>query len=173
MTNEKRFWEKVRKTDDCWLWVGHKNTMTGVGLYAVSRGDFREAHIYSWELENGPMPEPETRQVRVVEQTCKKPNCVRPDHLLVIFGKNKDELEKERKKILLPSGLHPNSNEARSQRTHCINGHEYTEQNTIRRKNTRRCRTCKNEQSKQRRLRQKQAKEDFQNHFGSLIKMEI
>jgi hypothetical protein len=72
-TSDERFWEKVQKTDTCWIWVGAK-LPTGYGRFW--EGDrCINAH---WYLLN---PRPVGKQVAC--HTCDNPSCVRPDHIFV------------------------------------------------------------------------------------------
>lgn len=74
---EERFWTKVVKTDDCWLWTAATTKGYGV-MGAGGRGEgLILAHRFSWELVNGPVPDGLQLDHR---RTCPK-NCVRPDHL--------------------------------------------------------------------------------------------
>jgi hypothetical protein len=72
---EVRFWAKVNKTDDCWLWTAA--TVAGYGAIGL-RGKHIKAHRYSWELANGPIPD----GLHVLHR-CDNPPCVRPDHLFL------------------------------------------------------------------------------------------
>lgn len=76
-----RFWTKVEKTDDCWLWVGSK-TKTGYGklwdgIDRTGSGTI-DAHRLSWILHFGPIPEE-----MYVCHRCDVKVCVRPDHLFL------------------------------------------------------------------------------------------
>ena len=51
----ERFWVYVRKTDNCWIWVGGK-TPGGYGLFRY-HGRQQGAHRIAWELICGPIPE--------------------------------------------------------------------------------------------------------------------
>lgn len=79
-----QFWARVEKTDACWLWTG--------STYGIGYGQFkhanknRAAHIFSYELHHGPVPEG-----LVVCHHCDVPGCVRPDHLFV--GTHKDNTQ--------------------------------------------------------------------------------
>lgn len=72
--NGSKFWERVERTESCWLWRG--------GLFASGYGRFwqngtnRRAHRVAYELTHGALA-PEDR----VCHTCDTPACVRPDHL--------------------------------------------------------------------------------------------
>jgi len=73
---EERFFEHVEKSDDCWLWTGHINSM-GYGSFGISveRGSIL-AHVASHEMFVGPIPEG-----MEVCHKCAVPLCVRPEHL--------------------------------------------------------------------------------------------
>jgi len=71
----ERFWEKVRRSDGCWLWLGNRNA-DGYGQFKMPRGNAR-AHRVAYELVHGPIPAGQD-----ILHTCDNPPCVRPDHLL-------------------------------------------------------------------------------------------
>lgn len=70
-----RFWAKVDKSGECWLWTGRKDD-GGYGRFTFN-GKERLAHRVSYELTHGPIPE--GQDIRHLE--CDTPACVRPDHL--------------------------------------------------------------------------------------------
>lgn len=75
-STEERFWAKVDKTGDCWLWTGA--TVKGIyGRFRVNEDTFALAHRFAYELAVGPIPEGMDIDHRA---TCSK-RCVRPDHL--------------------------------------------------------------------------------------------
>lgn len=90
---ETRFWAKVSKSDDCWIWIGSR-TRNNKG--ELSYGSFRvggkralantTAHRVSWMLANGPIPDNHD-----ICHTCDNPACVRPDHLFL--GSRKRNVE--------------------------------------------------------------------------------
>ena len=73
-----RFWEKVQKTETCWLWTG---TMPEHGYGAIYRsrqvGKGRmAAHRVAYEMFRGPIPHGLT-----IDHLCRNRRCVNPDHL--------------------------------------------------------------------------------------------
>lgn len=70
----ERFWDKVRVTDGCWLWIAHTDR-AGYGRI-WQNNIMSHAHRVSWELCNGPIP----NRLHVLHQ-CDNPPCVNPDHL--------------------------------------------------------------------------------------------
>lgn len=83
---DSRFWEKVRKREGCWDWLGSKDH-NGYGSFYVSpaRGSIL-AHRFSYELASGRPTAPE-----VVMHSCDTPSCVNPAHLRL--GTMKDNSE--------------------------------------------------------------------------------
>jgi hypothetical protein len=124
-TPEERFWEKVEKTDSCWLWTAAKSK--GYGAFKVA-GRQEEAHRYSYELLVGPIPTGLT-----IDHLCRNPACVNPAHLEPVTN---------RENVL--RGISPWAKNAA--KTHCPQGHPYDEENT--RWNSlgsRECKTCRRE----------------------------
>lgn len=81
-----RLWEKVRKTDTCWLWTAatQRGGYGVVGLGRKGQGQ-RGAHRVSFELAFGPIP----KGMSVLHR-CDTPACVRPDHLFL--GTQRDNI---------------------------------------------------------------------------------
>lgn len=72
----ERFWQKVKKTDGCWLWIGSRDT-NGYGRIGTGgKTGLASAHRVSYELTNGQIPD----GLHVLH-SCDNPSCVRPDHL--------------------------------------------------------------------------------------------
>ena len=80
---EIRFWNKVNKTDTCWLFTGYKNKK-GYGKFKVNKQIL--AHRFSYELHYGPIP-----KGMYVCHKCDNPPCIRPDHLFL--GTQKDNMD--------------------------------------------------------------------------------
>jgi len=82
----ERFWEKVDKSGDCWMWIASK-LPAGYGVFVVKKGDSpRHAHRLAYELSVGPIPD----GMQVLHR-CDNPSCVRPGHLFV--GTQKDNMQ--------------------------------------------------------------------------------
>jgi hypothetical protein len=73
---EDRFWEKVIKTERCWLWVGNRNKKGYGRFWLDGRNHF--AQRVSWRLHHGPFND----ELRVLHR-CDRPSCVHPDHLFL------------------------------------------------------------------------------------------
>src|SRR5580765_285588 len=74
----ERFWEKVDKSGDCWMWTARRNS-AGYGTIFSDKTKLPEyAHRISWELHYGAIPDG-----LFVLHCCDVPACVRPDHLFL------------------------------------------------------------------------------------------
>lgn len=78
---EERFWQRVDKTETCWLWTGDKYP-TGYGRIKVN-GKFKSTHRFSYELNVGEIPKGEGHHGICVCHKCDIKSCVRPDHLFL------------------------------------------------------------------------------------------
>ena len=74
--NQNRFWTKVVRTDDCWIWTAC-TIGDGYGKFSAN-GIQYSAHRYSYEIAFGTIPDG-----LWVCHKCDVPSCVRPDHLFL------------------------------------------------------------------------------------------
>ncbi len=125
-TPEEWFWAKVDKTQTCWLWTAY--TMpNGYGQFRYE-GRMRLAHRLSYEWLIGPIP-----TGLQLDHLCRVRHCVNPAHL---------EPVTTRINLLRGEGF----SAANARKTHCINGHEFTRDNTRSWKDSIRiCRACDRE----------------------------
>lgn len=72
----ERFWSKVDKSGDCWLWTAARWS-TGYGGMKIS-GSRYLAHRIAYAIANGSTP----GGMSVLHE-CDTPLCVRPDHLSI------------------------------------------------------------------------------------------
>jgi len=89
LTNDdiKRFWAKVTKSDNCWLWNAGKDK-DGYGQFWLnSEQRSIRAHRISYFLKSGEVPE-------FALHTCDNPSCVNPNHLY-----NGNHLQNQRDRV--------------------------------------------------------------------------
>ena len=86
---EDRFWAKVIKSQECWLWKAARSPR-GYGIF-YDGNRLVYAHRVSWSLANGEIP-----QGMNVLHRCDTPECVNPKHLFL--GTQSDNLLDCRKK---------------------------------------------------------------------------
>ena len=109
----ERFWAKVDATGICWDWTGSRSAK-GYGNFNINRerGCVRPHRVVFELLGLPPVPADMT-----VDHLCRNKACVNPDHLeIVTAGENT---------------LRGGAMSARyARRSQCINGHDYTPENT-------------------------------------------
>lgn len=84
-----RFMDKVRKTLDCWVWVGAMRP-NGYGIFRVGK-KLISAHRFSFESANGPIP-----NGKYICHSCDNRRCVNPSHLWA--GSQSDNMKDALKK---------------------------------------------------------------------------
>lgn len=80
----KRFWDKVNKTETCWLWTAQLSPK-GYGVFDWQDRP-RRAHRLSYEAATGVHP-----GALQVDHLCYTRNCVRPDHLQLATNQQNNE----------------------------------------------------------------------------------
>lgn len=109
----ERFWEKVDKSGECWLWTSGTDR-DGYGYFLVRAGKTVRAHRFSYQQEVGPIPDG-----LVIDHLCRVRGCVNPAHLepvTVAENIRRGDTGKARAAQLLAL-------------THCKNGHEWSGEN--------------------------------------------
>ncbi len=113
----------IKKLGECWEWTAGLN---GEGYVILLRdGRHQRGHRFFYETLVGAIPEKLD-----LDHLCRVRHCINPRHT---------EPVTRRTNILRGDGVAAK----RAKITHCPNGHEYTPENTLRKKNNSRiCREC-------------------------------
>jgi hypothetical protein len=123
----KRFSKKfvVTHSTGCWIWTGHTQ---GTGYGQMRIGDTHMlAHRLSYEHFVGPIPKD-----GIIHHHCEETICVNPAHLWLVRNQA-EHLEVHNWDV----------GEANRNKTHCLNGHEFSEENTYNSPKGRECRECR------------------------------
>lgn len=107
---------------DCWAWQGFK--YQGYGRYRINSKITKKAHRVVYELLKGPIPEGLES-----DHLCLNRSCVNPDHIEPVT-----RAENLRRSHVTGAG--------NGARTHCRQGHEFTNKNTYAWRGKRFCLKC-------------------------------
>jgi len=118
-----RFWAKVDKSGDCWLWIGATNK-GGYGSLTINRKTYG-AHRIAIQLAGIEIP-PGLH----VDHKCRNRLCVNPDHLRLVTPRQ-NVLENSMGLAALNAA-----------KTHCPKEHPYTPENVYLYRGRRYCRKC-------------------------------
>ena len=133
MSDEERFWSKVDKSGECWVWTAALFEK-GYGAFWLNGRQIR-AHRFSFELAGG-----KRGPDQVIDHRCHTKACVRPDHLRAVSHRENS----------MDFGVSATN----ARKTHCPRGHAYTGLNAHGR---RFCRTCVRAWDREHRQRRKAA----------------
>ncbi len=138
----ERFWGKVDKAGlvpvhrpelgSCWMWI--ESCQKGYGSFYLN-GRKVGAHRFAYELLVGPVPDGLELDHLCHNDSgcaggpCVHRRCVNPSHL--------EPVSHRENMIRGATFIAPNL-----AKTHCVNGHEFTSENTYTWHGTRQCRTC-------------------------------
>jgi hypothetical protein len=103
-TLEKRFWEKVIKTDnieDCWEWNGASRSKFGYGSISFN-GKLIDSHRLSWMIFNNNY---DIISKDYVCHKCDNPKCVNPNHLFLGNAKINAQDAYDKGRIIVPEGI--------------------------------------------------------------------
>lgn len=119
------FWSNIKQVNTgCWEWQASIRK-DGYAMHRIAKS-LVLVHRIMFVISNGRLPS------YLVRHTCDNPKCVNPDHL--IEGYDQDNIDD---KYLHGKGLKKNT------KTHCINGHEFTDSTSyISPRGIRSCRIC-------------------------------
>lgn len=131
------FISKAMPNGDCLIWIAARNK-EGYGRFQY-QGKLWMAHRLAWTIKFGKIPD----GLHVLHK-CDNPPCINTDHLFL--GSNADNILDKVSK----------GRQARNFKTHCKNGHEYTEENTfVRKQGWKECRICIRQNQKAARKRKR------------------
>jgi hypothetical protein len=113
----------------CWEFTGALND-GGYGIIQIGRGIGTDrAHRVVFRSEVGEIPDGMT-----IDHLCLNPRCVNPAHLEMVT-----RAENTRRQWAAGRG---NAGVRQREKTHCPQGHPYSDENTYRGQGRRQCRAC-------------------------------
>ncbi|MGW5518483.1 HNH endonuclease signature motif containing protein [Nocardia africana] len=125
----------------CWNWTRAKSA-AGYGVVRPAGSkQVVYTHRASFEFHRGPIP-----TGMDIDHLCRNRACCNPTHLEAVTHQ-----VNMLRAPFTALDLHRN-------KTHCVNGHEFTPENTYQARSQRRCKTCRKASDAARYLRRKAAK---------------
>lgn len=149
-TPADRFFAKVNKTETCWLWIGATNHLGYPQIWDAKTKRVDMAHRVSVRMSGREIPEGWE-----VDHLCRTPACVNPDHLEPVTH----TVNMERVPF--------SAIDFQLAKTHCPQGHEYTPENTRRKKVnssggiSRECKACMADKQRARRARKRAQRQNL------------
>lgn len=125
----------------CWLWLGCTDPK-GYGHFRLN-GSICKAHRVAYELFVGPIP-----FGLQLDHLCRVKGCVNPAHLEAVTNSENQRRTRGRRPLWGLAAIE-------AKRTHCPQGHPYSESNTYRWRRQRRCRECNRLQAQKQRRKGK------------------
>ena len=124
---EERFWQRVLKTETCWIWQGAVGTRGYGFLAGLYEGQYKTflVHRYAYMLHVGAIADDLT-----IDHLCRNRRCVNPEHLEVV-----SRWENVRRGETITGN--------NSRKTHCKYGHVFDSENTyVNSTGGRHCKAC-------------------------------
>lgn len=118
---------RIDSITGCWLWTGYLNR-GGYGQI-THENKVQRIHRLAYEEFVGPI-----EYLILHKKECPNKHCFNPEHLY--DGNHSDNMQDAY------ATVRQGSNTANSSKTHCPKGHEYTNENTFMKGNSRNCRKC-------------------------------
>lgn len=145
---DRLFSRAVPGRNGCIIWTGAVNPATGYGQLKV-QGQRWSAHRLAYVVVKGPIPDGlvidhacHNRDATCVGGNCIHHRCINPHHLDAVTSSENHARS-------------PHTKRANKRRTHCLQGHEMTPENTLATGATRTCRTCRNQRVRENRARKR------------------
>jgi len=123
----ERFFDKTQRYEGgCLIWTGCKDPK-GYGSINIERRHVK-VHRFAYETVFGAIP-----KGLEIDHLCRNPSCVEPTHLEAVTSRE-NTLRGDRFSM----------GRLNRDKTHCLRGHPYDEDNTYKHRNHRYCKACHN-----------------------------